>query len=96
MKRGQRFGFRLVFGLRRFQVLLQKFHVFFRDVIRDLAGIRALAEGDEVRDALDQHGRLAAACAGQKQKRPFGRQDRLLLHIVERGKAPCDHSPPRR
>ena len=31
----------------------------------------------------------------KQEKRPFGREDRLLLHIVERGKAPCNYRPPR-
>ncbi len=78
-----------------FQILLQKLHVIFRDVVRNLVGVRALAESNQVRDAVNEHGRLAASRAGQQQKRPFGRQNRLLLHIVERGKAPCNYRPPR-
>ena len=95
MERGKGFRSRLVFGLGMVQILLQKLHVIFRNVVRNFVGVRAFAESDEVRDAVNEHGRLAASRAGKQEKRPFGREDRLLLHIVERGKAPCNYRPPR-
>ena len=95
MERGERFRPRLVFGLGMVQILLQKLHVIFRNVVRNFVGVRTLAESNEVCNAVNEHGRLAAARAGQKQKRPFGRQNRLLLHIIERGKPPCNYRPPR-
>ena len=52
------------------------------------------AIGDQIGDALDQNGRFAASGSGQKQQRPLCRQSGLKLHIIEAGKAGCDHSPP--
>ena len=95
MERGKGFCSRPVLGLGMVQILLQKLHVIFRNVVRNFVGVRAFAESDEVRDTVNEHGRLAASRAGKQEKRPFGREDRLLLHIVERGKAPCNYRPPR-
>ena len=41
------------------------------------------AEPDQVGDAVDQHGGLAAARAGQDQQRPAGGKDGLPLHLVQ-------------
>ena len=65
MQRRKRLGSRLVFRERVLKMLLQKFHVVFRDVIGNFVGIRALAEGNEVCNALNQYRRLAASCAGK-------------------------------
>ena len=65
MQRGKRLGSRLVFRERVLKILLQKFHVVLRDVIGNFVGIRALAEGNEVCNALNQYRRLAASCAGK-------------------------------
>ena len=95
MERGKGFRPRLVFGLGMVQILLQKLYVIFRNVVRNFVGVRTLAESNEVRDTVNKDSRLAASRAGQKQKRPFGRENRLLLHIIERGKPPCNYRPPR-
>ena len=48
----------------------------------DLPRLDAL-DADEVRDAMGEHARLAAARAGQDQQRPFGRGDGARLLGVE-------------
>ena len=48
----------------------------------DLVRLHA-AGGDQVRDAVREHARLAGACAGDDQQRAFGLQDGLSLGIVQ-------------
>ena len=53
------------------------------DVLRrQEGGMVGVAEAHEKRDALDEHGGLAAAGAGKHQKRPFGMEDGLALFVV--------------
>ena len=57
MQRGKRLGSRLVFRERVLKILLQKFHVVFRDVIGNFVGIRALTEGNGADVVIDAVGR---------------------------------------
>ena len=90
MQRRERLG-PLLHGLvARLEIGFEKFDVLIRDIVRDLIRIRRLAERDEVRDAVDEHGRLAAARAGQQQQRPLRGHDRAALHLVQARKTPGD------
>ena len=65
------------------------------DIVGDLRAVGGAARiGDQIGNALDQNGRFAASGSGQKQQRPLCRQSGLKLHIIEAGKAGCDHGPP--
>ena len=71
--------------LRIAQVAGQKLHVLRRDPIGHLhaAGVTAPTEADEVGDAVDEHGGLAAAGAGQEQQGAFGGEGAQALLLVE-------------
>ena len=90
MQRRKRLGPLLHTLVARLEIGFEKFDVLIRDIVRDLIRIRRLAERDEVRDAVDKHGRLAAARAGQQQQRALCGQDALELHGVEILKARGD------
>ena len=64
--------------------------VLFGHVVRDLLRVGAFTEGDEVRNAVDEDRRFAAARAGQQQQRALCGQDALELHGVEILKARGD------
>ena len=51
---------------------------------QDLVRLHA-AGGDQVRDAVGQHARLARARAGDHEQRPLGGEDRLALGVVQIG-----------
>ena len=71
--------------LRVAQVAGQKLHVLRRDPIGHLhaAGVTAPTEADEVGDAVDEHGGLAAAGARQEQQGAFGGEGAQALLLVE-------------
>ncbi len=73
---------------------LQKGQVLLRRPARGLAAVRAPAIADEVGDAVDQHGGLAAARPGQQQQGPLGGQHRLALLRVEALELQGDGRPP--
>ena len=88
MQRRKRLGPLLHTLVARLEIGFEKFDVLIRDIVRDLIRIRRLAERDEVRDAVDKHGRLAAARAREQQQRALGRQHAAALFRVEFCKIP--------
>ena len=90
-QRAKPLGLHLHGGIARLQIGLEVCNVLFRYEIRNLFRVRALAEGDEVRDAVDKYSCLAASGAGQQKKRPLRRHDAFALHIVERREPGSDH-----
>ena len=74
--------------------LLQEENILLVDCIRDLKGIAATAESDQIGDPVDQHSGLTAAGTGQKQQRPFCSQNGLALHCIQIHKLPFDILPP--
>ena len=45
---------------------------------------RDAADANDPRDAVHEHARLAAAGAGQHERRAIGRRDGLALRVVQR------------
>ena len=82
-ERRERIGVRAVRLRLRFQPVLKKEDVSIRHIVRNFGRIIRAAKGDEVCNAVDEHRRLAAARACQKQQRPLCCQSGLKLHIVE-------------
>ena len=73
----------------------QRLQALFIRVGRQLLRIRGRSEAQQVRDALDQHRRFAAAGTRQDQHRPLRRQHGLPLHGVQSGKPVLQPGPPR-
>ena len=89
-ERAQALGLQLHGGILRFEVRFEICKVLFGHVVRDLLRVGAFTEGDEVRNAVDEDRRFAAARAGQQQQRALCGQDALELHGVEILKARGD------
>ena len=94
-ERAQALGLLLHGGIARFEVVLEICNVFLRDILRNFIRVGAFAEGDEIGDAVDENGRLAAARTGQQQQRPLRCKNALALHLVQVLKARSDHSTAR-
>ena len=62
-----------------FCLLLQKIDVLQHGIRRNLRAVRGAAITDQIGDAVDEDGRLAAAGAGQQQERPLRGQNGLEL-----------------
>ena len=88
----QALGLLLHGRIARFEVVLEICNVFLRDILRNFIRVGAFAEGDEIGNAVDEHGRLAAPRTGQQQQRPLRRENALALHVVQVLKARRDHS----
>ena len=71
--------------LRVAQVAGQELHVLRRDPIGHFraVGVAAPTEADEVCDAVDEHGGLAAAGTRQEQQGAFGGEGAQALLLVE-------------
>ena len=91
----QALGLLLHGGIARFEVVLEICNVRLRNILRHFVGVGAFAEGDEIGDAVDENGRLAAARTGQQQQRPLRCKNALALHLVQVLKARSDHSAAR-
>ena len=89
-ERAQALGLQLHGGILRFEVRFEICKVLFGHVVRDLLRVGAFTEGDEVRNAVDEDRRFAAARTGQQQQRALCGQDALELHGVEILKARGD------
>ena len=76
---------RLVFCL-----LLQKIDVLRHGIRRNLRAVGGAAITDQIGDAVDENGRLAAAGAGQQQERPLRGQNSLELTRIHARKARGD------
>ena len=94
-ERAQALGLLLHGGIARFEVVLEICNVRLRNILRNFVGVGAFAEGDEIGDAVDENGRLAAARTGQQQQRPLRCKNALSLHLVQVLKARSDHSAAR-
>ena len=94
-ERAQALGLLLHGGIARFEVVLEICNVRLRNILRNFVGVGAFAEGDEIGDAVDENGRLAAARTGQQQQRPLRCKNALALHLVQVLKARSDHSAAR-
>ena len=90
MQRAQLVRRRAVFLVRLGKLAFQKTDVLLRDRPRQLVRAGRAAEADEICNAVDEDGRLAAAGAGQQQQRPLRREDGLQLHGVHAGKLSDD------
>ena len=87
VQRAQLVNRRAVLFCRMLQLALKKFHILLGDIVGDLVGLRGTAEADEIGNAVDEHGRLAASRARQQQQRPLRGADGLELHGIHAGKA---------
>ena len=76
-------GLQLHGGILRFEVRFEICKVLFGHVVRDLLRVGAFTEGDEVRNAVDEDRRFAAARARYNQNRTLGLQDGLYLFFVK-------------
>ena len=81
---------------RLLRVTLQKGKVALRHVRGNLIAVAPAPVGQQVRDAVDEHRRLAAARAREQQQRPLGRQHAAALLGVQLCKIPRDARAPRR
>ena len=77
-------------GVRPLRKMLQKVQICLCGPVRHLVAVAAPAVSQQVIDPLDQHGGLAAAGAGQQQKRAFRGHGSLPLHGVQPGKVTGD------
>ena len=76
-------------------IILKESEIVLRRTGGDLAAVAPAAVGQKIRDAVDEHGRLAAARTGQQQQRPLRCKNALALHLVQVLKARSDHSTAR-
>ena len=73
------------------EVAFTQFDILWGEVLAHQRAVVGLAIADDVGNAVDQHGGLAAAGAGQHQEGAFGGEDGLLLAGVHAGEVPLHH-----
>ena len=73
---------RAVFRLGGGQVFGQKEQVILGRALGRVFAFQPLAEAQDVDDAIDEHGGLAAACPRQDEQGAFGREHGLALLFI--------------